>query len=340
MYFFSGARFSNRLRIPKSISPEVIQVPNVAPFLMDRIDWNLLRTYQVIMQEKSISRAAARLHLTQSAVSAALKRLEDTVGCTLVQRGGARFEPTGVGREIYQISTEIYGHMSRLDTVLGNQDDEIAGSIRLLCVSRLESSVYDRFLRDFHQIYPKVRISIDVAASADILAALEQKVATCGFTLCRKPAGKLEYRCFLRQRYTMYCGPSHRLFGQSNLTVGDLRDEHFVSFHSDRIGGALSSLAAFREERGLFGEIVATSASVDEIRRLIIAGYGIGCLPAHVVQGDVAQRRLWPLPPEEGLADVDIFLMWNPERRMNQAERAFIDALESEMAKHPLMARF
>ena len=42
-------------------------------FLNDRLDWNLLRTFLVIGQERSISRAAARLHLSQPAVSQALK---------------------------------------------------------------------------------------------------------------------------------------------------------------------------------------------------------------------------------------------------------------------------
>src|ERR1700751_5810939 len=49
---------------------------DVTRFLNDRLDWNLLRTFLVIMQERSVSRAAARLHLTQPAVSQALKRLE------------------------------------------------------------------------------------------------------------------------------------------------------------------------------------------------------------------------------------------------------------------------
>ena len=43
--------------------------PDLAPFLNDRLDWNLLRTYLVIIQERSVSRAAARLHVTQPAVS-------------------------------------------------------------------------------------------------------------------------------------------------------------------------------------------------------------------------------------------------------------------------------
>lgn len=67
--------------------------------LNDRLDWNLLRTYLVIGQEGSMSRAAARLHITQSAVSQALKRLEEQLDCVLIARSGRRFELTETGRK-------------------------------------------------------------------------------------------------------------------------------------------------------------------------------------------------------------------------------------------------
>ena len=62
-------------------------------FLNDRPDWNLLRTYLALMQERSLSRAAARLHVTQPAVSHALRRLEDALGRKLIERRGAQFVP-------------------------------------------------------------------------------------------------------------------------------------------------------------------------------------------------------------------------------------------------------
>src|SRR5258705_10770773 len=51
----------------------------------ERLDWNLLRTFLVIVQERSISGAAAKLHVTQSAVSQALKRLEDQLQRRLIE---------------------------------------------------------------------------------------------------------------------------------------------------------------------------------------------------------------------------------------------------------------
>jgi DNA-binding transcriptional LysR family regulator len=153
---------------------------DIARFLNDRLDWNLLRTFLVIMQERSVSRAAARLHLTQPAVSQALKRLEDTLGRNLIQRRGPHFEPTRAGEEVYRIASDIYGHMSRLETELDDRSEDITGSIRLLTVSRIDSGVYDEFLGEFHRTYPRIDLHIEVMRSSDIISSLLQKTATAG----------------------------------------------------------------------------------------------------------------------------------------------------------------
>jgi DNA-binding transcriptional LysR family regulator len=308
-------------------------------FLNDRLDWNLLRTYLVIMQERSLSRAAARLFVTQPAVSQALKRLEDTLERKLIERRGAQFVPTQAGEEVYRIASDIYGNISRLETELDERTADITGSIRLLTVSRIESRVYDEFLAEFHVAYPRIDLQIEVMRSSDIISSVLQKTATAGLSLCRTPVEKLERRLFLRQRYAIFCGRHHRLFGLSQLTMEDLLAENFVSFTSDQIGDSLSPLTVFRDQRGFTGRIVASSPSLDEVRRLIYAGYGIGCLPEHAVRDDLARQRLWRLPPEDGLADVDIHLLWHRERKMNAAEVAFFDAMERCMQRHALAER-
>ena len=75
---------------------------DIHPLLNDRLDWNLLRTFRVIGQELSISRAAARLHLRQPAISQALKRLEEQLDCQLILRRGPRFVLTEAGEQIFR----------------------------------------------------------------------------------------------------------------------------------------------------------------------------------------------------------------------------------------------
>ena len=111
-----------------------------------------------------------------------------------------------------------------------------------------------------------------------------------------------------------------------------MQSENFVSFTSDQIGGMLSPLTIFRDQQGFSGRIVASSSSLEEVRRLVIAGFGLGCLPIHVVAEDVKNGLLWRLPPDEGITDVDIHLLWNREQKMSRAETVFIESLSARLA--------
>ncbi|MBV4457521.1 LysR family transcriptional regulator [Pseudomonas sp. COR58] len=300
--------------------------------LNDRLDWNLLRTFRVIGQELSISRAAARLHLTQPAVSQALKRLEEQLGRQLIARRGPRFALTEVGEQLLALAGEIYGQVSQVSSLLGEPADEVIGKVRLLIISRIFSERFDDFLADFHRQFPRVDLEVEVMRSSDIVSALQEKTATLGLSLNRRAQPRLEQRLFLRQRYAFFCGKHHPLFRRNDVSQSDLQRENFVSFTSDQIGGMLSPLTIFRDQQGFSGRIVASSPSLEEVRRLVIAGFGIGCLPEHVVAADVGAGLLWRLPPHEGIADVDIHMLWNREQRMSRAETLFIERLQACLA--------
>ena len=325
--------------MPTPATPDT-RDPEAKRFLNDRLDWNLLRTFLVIAQEGSISRAAARLHLSQPAISQALRRLEEQLDSALVVRHGPRISLSQAGREVMQIASELYGTVSRLGPALESPAETVTGKIRLLSISRIQSQVYDDFLAQFHIDYPQVELEIDVLRSSDVISGLLQKTASFGLSLCRTPQPRLEQRIVLEQRYAFFCGKSHRLYGRKNLTVKDLQGENFVSFTSDQIGGNLSPLTVFRDQQGFTGRIVASSPSLDEILRLVGAGYGIGCLPEHIVAADVQTKELWRLPPWDGVIDVNVYLLWNREQKMTQAESTFLERFEQMLMTTDPAERF
>ncbi len=296
-------------------------------YLNDRLDWNLLRTFLAIARERSISRAATRLHLTQPAVSQALKRLEDQLGLQLIDRQANPIEITRAGEEVRLIAEEVYGTISRLSQASGEGGHEIAGMVRVAIVSGLDFPDYDAFLGRFHRDYPRIELECQEMRSADVVRSLELRTATLGLSPKRALPKKIEHRLFLRQRYALFCGQYHPLFGKADVQIADLAGEKFVSFTGDKIGDPLSMLTFFRDEMGLTGQVVGSSSSMWEVRRLIVAGFGIGCLPEHVAQDDVDQGRLQRLPPEGGVADVDMHLLWVADRKFSAAEAAFLEAL-------------
>ena len=158
---------------------------------------------------------------------------------------------------------------------------------RVAIVSGLGFLEYDAFLGRFHRDYPRIELECQEMRSADVVRSLELRTATLGLSPKRALPKKIEHRLFLRQRYALFCGQYHPLFGNADVQIADLAGQKFVSFTGDKIGDPLSMLTFFRDEMGLTEPVVGSSSSMREVRRLIVAGFGIGCLPEHVA------RTMW-----------------------------------------------
>jgi len=299
------------------------------------LDWNLLRTFVVIVQCRGISRAAAVLNLTQPAISSSLRRLEDQVGHKLIKRGGTVFDVTAEGRLLYRESQEILTRINRLSETLSDTSEEIGGLIKLAFASHVVFPYLDVLLKEFHDDYPKVRYQIEVNKSAQIAESLLMNTVTIGVCLVHKQHAKLEYQHFFTEHFGLFCGRQHRLFGKTDVTIRDLRNENFVSFQTDQMDDALWPVALMRNQNKMTGKIVGTSPNLEEVRRLITAGIGIGPLPIHSVEVDVERRQLWQLPPYKNLPSVDVYLSTNPNFRYSRAESLFLEFVKERIAALP-----
>ena len=183
--------------------------------------------------ERSISAAATKLHLTQSAVSQALKRLEDQLQRRLIERHNKAFTITSAGEEVCRAAEAIHGNVSQLLTDVSHTEAQSSGRIHLLVASRIHSAVYDDFWARFHRRHPRIDVQLDVLPSSEIVTLMAQRAATAGIALCRQMPKRLESKVFLQQRYALFCGRNHALFGKTDIRLEDLLSENFVSFASD-----------------------------------------------------------------------------------------------------------
>ncbi|RDD62965.1 LysR family transcriptional regulator [Ferruginivarius sediminum] len=303
------------------------------------LDWNLLRTFMVIVQEGGITRAADRLLLKQPSVSNALKRLEGQLGRRLIERGPGVFRVTETGERLYRECVEIYGNVSRLSVVLRDVQEEIRGHVTIWMASHVVCPLYDEALAELHARHPRIGYTVEVSTSAEVVNAVLQKSASFGICLVAKQHPKLQYELLFREHFGFFCGPAHRLFRKRNLELSDLREECFVSFKTDRMADALRPVALLRAQAEIDDRIVATSSHLEEVRRMIAAGLGIGVLPIHVVERDVRDGLLWRLPPYSHAPAVDIYVVSNPTTQLNRAEQEFLATLRRRIAETPLEDR-
>ena len=316
------------------------QGPEPIPERLSReLDWNLLHVFMVIVQEGSITRAADRLLLRQPSVSNALKRLESQLARRLIERSPGRFHLTEAGRLLYRECVEIYGSISRLGVMLRDSRETVAGEISIAAASHVVCPFYDQVLSEFQATHPYISYSIEISTSSAVQQSVLEKRASLGLCLVSEPHPRLQYEHLFREHFGFFCGPRHRLFGRRGLSFAALRGEAFVSFKTDQPSDALRPIALLRERAGLAGRIVGTSSHLEEVRRMIVAGLGIGPLPIHVVERDLRDGLLWRLPPYDDPPAIDIYLVTNPRMTHGRAESLFLEALRRRIGELPLASR-
>ena len=138
------------------------------------IDMTALRSFVTVADTGGVTRAAAALNLTQSAVSMQLKRLEENLGQTLLDRAGRSIGLTSAGeqvlsygRKMLQLNDEVYSRMT---------DDAYEGVIVLGVPSDIVYPVIPPVLRLFHAEHPRMKVQL----LSSYTHKLKQLLKRCG----------------------------------------------------------------------------------------------------------------------------------------------------------------
>lgn len=304
-----------------------------------RLDWNLLRTFTIVVEQGGITRAAEFLNLSQPTVSSALKRLEDTVERRLLDRRPGHFSLTPAGETLYRESHLLFGSISRIPSLMAATESLVTGHISIIMTSHVTCPHFDAVLQKFNRLYPQVTYSVSVTDSADVLSRIRQNQASFGLCLMRENDPSLETHVLFREFFGLFCGLSHDLFGRRDIQPEDLAGRQSVSFQTEIENGPLFLVRQLRERVNLHSEPRGVSANLPELSRMIIQGLGIGALPVHIARREVDAGLLWALPPYDSLPAIDIHFIRNPRRSLNPAETTFVKMMQEMLRNTALDER-
>ena len=303
------------------------------------LDWNLLRTFMVVVEQQGISKAAHFLGLKQPTISAALKRIEEHTGQTLIIRKPNEFSLTRSGQVLYTECAKIFGSVSQLPSLLDLAHADLRGHVSIATTSHVISEHFDEFLNRFSNEHPQVTYSFTVSESDEVKTIVSQNRASFGICLLNGSPKPLETIILYREFFGLYCGRRHPLFHQPDIRAEHLHGDPFVAFQTEAEGAPLEAIYRLRSQLGLANSRRGSSSSLNEIRRMIMANIGIGALPLHVAQQDVDAGRLRQLPPFDKLPMVNIYLISNPARRQSDAEATFLSACMAELSEIDIAER-
>jgi DNA-binding transcriptional LysR family regulator len=140
-----------------------------------------LRIFIAVAEREHLTRAAEALRLTPSAVSSAIRALEERYGAMLFNRIGRRIEMTDAGRIFLDEAKAVLARAQAAELVLAELGGMKRGSLRIHASQTIASYWLPPFLARFHAAYPAVAISLTVSNTQSVARAVIDGEADAGF---------------------------------------------------------------------------------------------------------------------------------------------------------------
>jgi DNA-binding transcriptional LysR family regulator len=287
------------------------------------IDTRQLRYFVAVVEELHFSRAADRLNIAQSALSAQIQGLERELGVRLLNRN--KRQPatlTDAGRLFHAEAVAALRHIERADQVGRLAARGLAGIVRIgFVASGAASGVLSGMLRDFRLSHPNVQIEVVPLETPRQFEALDSGTIDVGILRSRRQYPPSIVATVVQSEHLLVAmANSHALAARRTLCARDLKDQPFISPQFDEEAGFSEVLSAL----GVAGNF---SAMLDYRVRdfisalsLASAGYGVAVVPSSMA--NIMQNNLCYKPISDFEYPVHLALAIR-RRELSPAVRAF-----------------
>lgn len=230
-----------------------------------------LRYVVALAEASSFTRAAARCFVAQSALSHAIKSLENELGVALFSRTSRRVELTTAGRAFLPAARISLNAAERAGIDAAAAAGQVRGSLSVGVIPTVTAVNVSASLKSFRQAHPAARIALQVAGSDQIESAITRGDIDVGFL--GLPENRLPRRVAFRHLRSdplvAVVGNEHPLADRDEIQLLDLAHETFADFPTGTLARAESDLAfaAAGIQRNVAFESMATELTIDIVRQ-------------------------------------------------------------------------
>lgn len=138
-------------------------------------DYNLYKIFLYLYEEKSISKTANKLYVSQPAISYSLKELENQLGYTLFYRNSKGIEPTMEAKELYGYISTAFNILNDAEEHIKNLNNLNVGTIRIGTPSHIGIFYLSDYIKKFRKLYPGIKFEIICESTEDMVEMLETR---------------------------------------------------------------------------------------------------------------------------------------------------------------------
>jgi DNA-binding transcriptional LysR family regulator len=257
------------------------------------MDLAALRIFLAVAEERSFSRAAAKVHRTQPAVSQAVRRLEDSLGEQLFDRSSKSGTLTAAGRVLQNYGQRLVRLAEESESAMRELRDLRRGRV---LIGANEAAVHTLLplVARFRARVPDVAIDVRRVPARQIAVEVQQGSLDFGALTFRPPEPGLLAVAVGSDELVLLVSPDHPLAKRKLVSMEDVAKEPVVA-HNDPSPARERVLRLF-EQRHIQLNMVMALPSLDGIKRAVEMKLGVALLPAQCAITERASGRLVGVP--------------------------------------------
>ena len=281
-----------------------------------------LKAFVVVAEQRSFSRAADQLFLTQPAVSKRIVKLEEQLKTRLFDRIGRTVSLTMAGQHLLPKARVILQAMEDSANELTNLSGRVGGTLRIATSHHISLHRLPEPLRLFIARYPQVELDIQFAESEVIYEGLLQGRWQLGIiTLNPNPHPHIQQKVIWQDQMQFVAAPDHPLSLQSAVDLNQLSSFPALLSKSNTFTRDIVEARFAAHQLAL--NVAMSTNNLDTIRMMVSIGMGWSVLPETLINQDlnIIASQAKPIVRQLGC-------VWHQQRSLSNATAAFMGLLQ------------
>jgi DNA-binding transcriptional LysR family regulator len=259
------------------------------------VTFRQLRLFLALAETGSVSRAAARLHVTQPTASAQLKELTEAIGLPLHEVISRRVHLTDAGRSLAQTARDMMMAWEAFEQHVDQVKGLSRGRLRIAAVSTAKYFI-PRLVGSFCKLHPAIDVSLEVLNRDGVVARLKENLDEIYIMSMPPDVIDLEDEVFMENPLVLIA--ARQAFQPSRLPrrLADLKGHRFI-LREQGSGTRMATDQHFRTQR-FTPDVRLELGSNEAIKEAVAGGLGLGVISLHALQGTGGLRDLRRLDVE------------------------------------------
>jgi DNA-binding transcriptional LysR family regulator len=297
------------------------------------VDLRSLLTFRTIIEKGSFSLAADALEISQPAVSAQIRSLEERLGHRLLDRSGRRVRTTEAGDVLNRFAEQVLALEDQLTRDLQELGSTVAGPLVIGSSTGPGELVLPHVVGQFAAAYPDVRVSLQVMDTHSVCELVLDGKLELGFVGAVGRQRGLAFEPLIRDELVVIVPPDHELAGRSSIELEELAKIPMLM--QQKGSGVRSVLEDAMRTAGLRRRDLAVRMELglqQSVKAAVLDGIGITVVSRLAVQREVEEGSLVALELlGPGIAR-DFQVVTREGRTLGRASAAFLEFARAELA--------